>query len=62
MKNYFVKKIDEKDFRVIEKMSNYVIKCFGSHKNAQMFSARLNGGQGFNGETPTFFIRAKDQE
>lgn len=61
MSNYFVKKLSDNDFRVMEKSTNFVIKILKTHKEAHKFSNKLNSGQGFNGETPPFFIKKVEQ-
>lgn len=61
MKKYFVKKITDTDFKVIEKQTNFVIKSFKTHNPAQKLSIKLNDGSGFSGETPQFFVNKWDQ-
>lgn len=46
---------------VIEKSTKFVIKKCKSALEAKKVAGQLNGGCGFNGETPKFFVLAKDQ-
>jgi hypothetical protein len=61
MKNYFVKKIDETTFKVIETKTDFVIRTANTHKHATTLAGSLNKGKGFAGETPHFFINKKEQ-
>lgn len=61
MSNYFVKKVNDNDFRVVEKATELVIRKAKTHKEAHKLSGKLNGGNGFNGETPSFFIKKCEQ-
>lgn len=52
----------DKVFRVIEErkieslVEKIVIKSFPDRQEAKLFMRKLNGGVGFNGWTPNFFL------
>lgn len=56
MKNYHYK-----NTKVFEKSTGFTIKVCKSKEEAKKLTGRLNGGAGFAGETPKFFVYAKDQ-
>lgn len=47
--------------KVIEKSTGFVIKNCKTQVEAKALTGKLNGGCGFAGETPKFFVYAKDQ-
>lgn len=47
--------------KVVENKTNLVIKVTKSKEEAKKLTATLNAGKGFNGETPRFFVYAKEQ-
>ena len=57
-----MKKYRYDNTRVIETSTKYVIKKCASREDAKKLAGKLNGGTGFNGETPKFFVYAKDQK
>lgn len=56
-----MKKYKYDGVKVIENKTGYVIKKCKSKQQAKETCGRLNGGCGFAGETPKFFVYAKDQ-
>ena len=57
MKNYMFEGL-----KVIEKTTKYVIQKCKSKEAAKKLCGHLNGGCGFAGETPKFFVYVKDQK
>lgn len=50
--------IEEKNlFTVFEKTTDQVIRSFGDIKEAKAFLRHLNLGGGFDGWTPSFFLK-----
>lgn len=47
--------------KVIEKATKYVIQKCKTAAKAKEICGKLNNGCGFAGETPKFFVYAKDQ-
>ena len=47
--------------KVVETLTGYVIKACKSKEDAKKLASQLNGGKGFQGETPRFFIKASEQ-
>lgn len=45
------------NFDVIETCTEQVIRTFEAHKEAKKFLRHLNLGGGFDGWTPTFFLK-----
>jgi uncharacterized lipoprotein YehR (DUF1307 family) len=56
-----MKKYHYKDTKVIEKSTSFIIKNCKTKNEAKKLTGKLNGGSGFQGETPKFFVYAKDQ-
>lgn len=46
---------------VVELSTNFVIKKCKDKNSAKDLTLKLNKGSGFQGETPKFFVYAKDQ-
>lgn len=57
MKNYMFEGL-----KVIEKTTKYVIQKCKTKEAAKKLCGRLNGGCGFAGETPKFFVYVRDQK
>lgn len=55
VKNYRYDKINEK-FAVIERTTDQTIKIVDTKEDAKAWTNKFNGGQGFNGWTPAFFL------
>ncbi len=55
MKNYRYDRENER-FVVIEKSTEQKIKFVKTKEDAKEFARKLNGGHGFNGWTPAFFL------
>jgi hypothetical protein len=55
MIKYKISKI-KKQYHVIEKATDIVIRKYKYKKDAVRFGNFLNGGGGFNGFTPNFFM------
>jgi hypothetical protein len=56
-----VKKYKYDGTKVVENATNLIIQVTKSKEDAKKLAASLNGGCGFGGETPRFFVYAKDQ-
>lgn len=48
--------------KVVEKATKFVLKICKTQDEAKILTGKLNGGSGFMGETPKFFVYAKDQK
>ncbi len=60
MRNYEI--VSSKNrFHVLETKTNFTIEVFQDKQQALKLAKRLNNGFAFAGETPSFFIRKKDQ-
>jgi len=57
MGNYYIKKNDSHKFEVMERSTEQSIGVFADYKSAQEMSKKLNNGAGFDGWTPTFFLK-----
>ena len=55
--NYKIVEV-ENVFTVIEKTTDQVIRSFGNTKEAKAFLRHLNLGGGFDGWTPSFFLKS----
>lgn len=55
MTKYFIRK-EQKDFHIIEKVTDQVIAIASTWDEANRRARRLNRGAGFDGETPPFFV------
>lgn len=56
-----MKKYKYDDKKVIENSTGLIIQVTKSKEEAKTLTGRLNGGCGFAGETPRFFVYARDQ-
>lgn len=61
MKKYSVQKVSDTDFRVIEVHTGFVLRKLEDQKTARSVANGLNGGKGFNGDTPPFFLNLEEQ-
>ena len=57
-----MKKYKFDNFKVIENSTSFVIQICKTKDAAKKLAAKLNSGYGFDGETPKFFVYAKDQK
>ena len=56
-KNYKVElEPGDKPWRIVEKPTGLVIEDFSDCRPAKIMANFLNGGNGFNGSTPPFFL------
>lgn len=55
MTKYFIRK-EDKDFHIIEKVTDQVVAQVATWDEANRRSRKLNRGAGFDGETPSFFV------
>lgn len=62
MKKYVVKSISKTEHQVIEKSNeDQIIATKDNHRDARQLCNFLNGGGGFNGFTPSFFLKKEEK-
>jgi hypothetical protein len=58
--NYKIVETSEKNclvYNVVENMTDQIVRSFSVHKEAKKLLRHLNLGGGFDGWTPTFFLK-----
>lgn len=57
VKNYKVElKPEDQPWKIVEKPTGLIIESYNDCRTAKLKASFLNGGNGFNGATPPFFL------